>query len=66
MMSTILTIWRKEVQDALRDRRMIMGVLGFSVMGPIMFVAGILILRDAGKAKKQKESSEKNPEQPGR
>lgn len=39
MMSTILTIWRKEVQDALRDRRMIMGVLGFSVMGPIMFVA---------------------------
>ena len=38
MLSPLLVVWRKEVRDALRDRRSLMSLCIFPVIGPLIIL----------------------------
>jgi sodium transport system permease protein len=46
MLAWILTIFRKEIRDALRDRRSVFLALLYGVMGPASVMIGILVSQD--------------------
>ncbi|MFU8783537.1 ABC transporter permease [Aliidiomarina sp.] len=48
MKSVFMTVWLKEMKDALRDRRSLMAAMSYAFFGPIMMaVAFMMIIQDA-------------------